>query len=275
MSTGRTEEHGKETPGPEAGDRDFETFAHETFAAYRLRDYQLEPAKAIARSVLQKEGRQFGVVFSRQAGKDELLSQLLAFLLWTYRDDGGSIVVAAPSFKPQAAHMAERLLERLRDAEIPGVKSKQGYVVACNRANVRFLSASPQANVRGQTASLLLVANEAQGIDAETWDAAFDPMAATTNATTVFMGTVWTQETLLARQMRYFEERQCKDGVKRLWKVDWTTVAAILPAYGDRVRERIDQLGVDHPYIKTEYLLEELDGAGGLFGPQRSGNAPG
>ncbi len=269
MGLGTTEGKEKRLPSAAQCDHDLDIFLEETFSRYRLRSYQLEPARAIVRSVRRNEGFQFGVVFSRQSGKDELLSQVLAYLLWTYKDEGGSIVVTAPSFKPQAATMAERLLDRLSEAELPGVKSKQGYVVTCNRANVRFLSASPRASTRGQTASLLLVANEAQNIDTATWDAVFDPMAATTNATTLFMGTVWTQETLLARQMRYFEERERRDGVKRLWKVDWKTVATILPAYGDRVRERIEQLGIDHPYVKTEYMLEELDGAGGLFGPQR------
>lgn len=37
----------------------------------------------------------------------------------------------------------------------------------------------------GRTADLLLVANEAQDIEPRLWDAVFDPMAASTNATTL------------------------------------------------------------------------------------------
>jgi len=51
--------------------------------------------------------------------------------------------------------------------------------------------------------------------------------------------------------------------------VPWPEVAAELPAYGDRVRERIAQHGESHPFIRTEYALEVLDGEGGLFPPQR------
>ncbi len=46
-------------------------------------------------------------------------------------------------------------------------------------------------------------------------------------------------------------------------------MAAELPAYGDRVRARIAQFGESHPFIRTEYVLEVLDGEGGLFPPQR------
>ncbi|MGI8963065.1 MAG: hypothetical protein ACR2GI_01010 [Thermomicrobiales bacterium] len=49
----------------------------------------------------------------------------------------------------------------------------------------------------------------------------------------------------------------------------WTVVARDIPAYGERVRARIAQLGEGHPFIRTEYELEELDGDGGLFPAHR------
>jgi hypothetical protein len=236
-----------------------------------LRPYQDEPAQAIADSIERGRGLQFAVVFSRQAGKDELLAQLLAFLLSRYRDKGGNAVVAAPTFHPQAALSRDRLLDRLTATVMTRrlISVRDGYAVYCNRASARFLSASPGANARGQTADMLLVANEAQDIRPEVWDAVFDPMAASTNATTVFLGTVWSRDTLLARQMRHLEEQERQDGIKRVWRVPWDEVAVHLPPYGDRVRARIAQLGEHHPFVKTEYCLEELDGEGGLFPAHR------
>ncbi|MFN8512149.1 MAG: hypothetical protein U0841_06085 [Chloroflexia bacterium] len=67
-----------------------------------LRRYQEEVARAIIESVRGGLGRQFAVVFARQSGKDELLAQTIAYLLNLYRDEGGSIVVAAPTFRPQS-----------------------------------------------------------------------------------------------------------------------------------------------------------------------------
>jgi len=90
-------------------------------------------------------------------------------------------------------------------------------------ASARFLSAAPSANPRGQTASLLLVANEAQDIDPAIWDARFDPMAASTNATTLFLGTVWDRNGLLHRQMEHLEELESRDGVRRVFSELWHT----------------------------------------------------
>src|ERR671910_2925982 len=77
--------------------RDVGAYSRILLPAYRLRDYQLGPARAIAESVTERLGRQFAVVFSRQAGKDELLAQLIGWLLTRYQAAGGTIIVAAPT----------------------------------------------------------------------------------------------------------------------------------------------------------------------------------
>src|ERR687885_888022 len=249
---------------------DIGVFSRGLLPRQALRAYQLEPARAIVDSVLNRRGLQFALVFARQAGKDETLAQLLAYLLNLHQRAGGSIVVAAPTFRPQSLIGKARLLARLDNPLNRGrVEERAGYVVALGRASVRFLSAGPSANARGETASLLLVANEAQDVEPDRWDAVFDPMAAATNATTVFSGTVWSDRTLLARQMRHLRALERADGARRVFTVPWTRVAEDLPAYGERVRARIAQFGRDHPFIRTEYDLQELDGAGGLFGPAR------
>jgi hypothetical protein len=254
--------------------RDIGDFSRIVLTRYRLRPYQIEPARAVVASVEERLGRSFAVVFARQAGKDELLAQSLAFLLLRWQERGGSAVVAAPTFRPQAALMRDRLLARLRDPLLAGfggstAEPRDGYAITLGRASVRFLSAAPEANARGQTADLLLVANEAQDILPDVWDAVFDPMAASTNATTLFLGTVWSQETLLARQMAFLRDEERRDGIRRVWTVPWQEVATSLPAYGERVRARIAQFGPAHPFIRTEYELQELDGEGGLFPPGR------
>ncbi len=249
--------------------RDVAAFSRLFLPERALRPYQIEPARSIARSVEDRAGRSFAVVFSRQAGKDELLAQIVSYLLFRWQRQGGSIVLAAPTFQPQAALMRDRLLTCLQQpaaaAFVGRATVQDGYTVTLGRASARFLSAAPRANARGQTADLLLVANEAQDIAPDIWDAVFDPMAASTNATTLFLGTVWSRETLLARQMAFLREEEARDGRQRVWTVPWPEVARHLPAYGERVRARIAQFGAAHPFIRTEYCLEELDGEGGLF----------
>jgi hypothetical protein len=146
---------------------------------------------------------------------------------------------------------------------------KQGYIVQYGEATARFLSASPQANQRGQTASLMLVANEAQDIDPAVWDTVFTPMGASSNATTLFLGTAWRRDTLLSRQIAHLSQQERDFGGTRVWKVGWEAVAQVVPEYGAYVRNQIAQFGDQHPSIRTEYFLEELDDAGSLFPARR------
>jgi hypothetical protein len=256
---------------------DIGLFSRVMMPHYRLRAYQREPAQAILDSVIQHQGRQFAIVFSRQAGKDELLAQLVTMLLFRYSQRGGTVVIAAPTLRPQAALSRDRLRDRVLGHPLTAsmLTPQAGGGISLGKARARFVSAAPGANARGQTADLLLVANEAQDIQPDIWDAVFDPMAASTNATTLFLGTVWSKATLLARQMRHLrqleaqEQEQEQDGHQRVFLVPWQRVAADVPAYGERVRARMTQLGEDHPFIRTEYCLEELDGDGGLFPEHR------
>lgn len=246
-------------------------FSHAVLPSRALREYQTPFVRAVTESIIKQEGKAFAAVFSRQAGKDEALAQLCAFLLSRYRLRGGSAVIALPALRPQGIIARDRLLERLANPLTgPSLRVREGTIVELGRASVRYLSAARGANSRGNTASLLLVANEAQDIEPDVWNAVFAPMAASTNATTLFMGTVWTSDTLLARQMRLLRELEAADGERRVFRVPWREVAGELPAYGDYVRNQIAQLGEHHPFIRTEYELEELDGEGRLFPPDRT-----
>lgn len=235
-----------------------------------LRGYQAPVARAVARSVARRQGMEFAAVFSRQSGKDEMLAQLCAYLLWRHHRRGGSIVVALPTLRPQGLISRDRLVERLDTPLTRGLlRVRDGTIVQLGSASVRFLSASPSASSRGNTADLLLVANEAQDIDVDMWDAVFAPMAASSNATTLALGTVWSSQTLLARQLRLLGEMERADGVRRVFRVSWREVERDVPAYGEYVRRQMALLGEAHPFIRTEYELEELDGGGSLFSSER------
>ena len=244
-------------------------FSAKMWPRYAMRAYQRRVAREIARSVEAHEGLQFAVVFARQAGKDEMLAQLEAYLMCRHRLRGGSILVANPTFRPQGLIARRRLLDRLGHPLVGRVRGSGGYSVGLGLTTCGFLSAAPAAQARGETATLMLVCNEAQDVPADRWDAVFDPMGAASHATQVFSGTVWTSRTLLARQMTYLAELERKDGRRRVFKVGWEEVAQHVPLYGEQVRARIAQFGRDHPFIRTEYFLEEMDAEGRLFGPAR------
>lgn len=249
--------------------QDVGEFSRVAWPRWALRPYQERVAAEIASSVERGEGRQLAVVFARQSGKDEMLAQLEAYLLCRYSLRGGSLVVVNPTYRPQGVISRRRLLDRVDSPMFVEPVKSDGHMVRTGRASCAFLSAHPAAQARGETATLMLACNEAQEVLPGRWDAVFDPMGVSAHATQVFSGTVWTSRTLLARQMAYLAELERKDGVKRVFKVGWEEVARYVPRYGEQVRARIAQFGRDHPFIRTEYFLEELDAEGSLFGPAR------
>ncbi len=160
---------------------DIGTFSRLIWSAFALRGYQLGPARAVVAAVRgDVPQREFVLIFSRQSGKDELLAQVLAYLLVLYQKTGGSIVVTLPTLRPQAVIARDRIVERLNAPRLQalGVRARvrDGFIVEVGKASVHFLSGAPTANACGKTASLLLVGNESQDIEADRWDAVGAPM---------------------------------------------------------------------------------------------------
>lgn len=242
-----------------------------------LRGYQLEAAKAIVDSVINRRGLTFAVVMSRQAGKNELSAQLEAYLMNVFqRVRGATIVKASPTYKPQTINSKMRLRDCLDNPwNAQFLRGDEGYIVRLGRCRTFFFSAHPSANVVGATASVLLECDEAQDVDAEKWNKEFAPMGAATNVTTVFYGTIWTSRTLLARVMRRLREQEAQDGVKRVFVIPWEEVAKVVPSYGEYVRKEMQRLGENHPIVKTQYCLQEIDEAGLMFPPERQARMKG
>ena len=264
----RRVEEGDEAPPFEPFVGGFEAFGTEVVGK-PLRAYQLAAARAILTSISQGAGETFVVMMARQMGKNELSAQLEAWLLDQHAVSGGTIVKAAPTFRPQLHVSLARLGATLHHARYEGVvRRSHGYRIGVGEAEAVFLSASPHANVAGATASLLLEIDEGQDVDAAKYARDFRPMAAASNATTVIYGTAWTPDTILEVQRAVNDDRTRTDGVVRNYVFDWTTGAAHNPAYGRFVEAEIARMGEGHPLIRTQYLLLTLDGRGALFSPE-------
>jgi hypothetical protein len=233
-----------------------------------LRPYQAAAARAIVRSVLRREGRTFTVMMARQMGKNELSAHVEAFLLYAHRLAGGTIVKAAPTFKPQLINSKmrlERVLSHL-PGELPrAVQSRFGYIIQMGEAAVHFLSAEESSNVVGATADLLLEIDEAQDVSEEKYLKDFRPMASTANTTAVLYGTAWSDDTMLARQ----RAANLRDDPGAHFEFPWTVLADLSPDYRAFVEGERRRLGDDHPIVKTQYRLETVDGAGRLFNAEQ------
>jgi len=76
-----------------------------------LYPYQELVGDAILESVLREQGHTYTVMFARQMGKNQLSAVLEAYLLFCH--ESGSIVKAAPTYKPQIVNSRLRLLHML------------------------------------------------------------------------------------------------------------------------------------------------------------------
>lgn len=236
-----------------------------------LRGYQLEVARAILDSVINVRGLEIAVVFSRQSGKNEVAAQVEAFLLNLYqRMSGASIVKTAPTHKPQLLNSKRRLAWALDNAWNRGLwKKEEGYIYSLGEASIVFLSGKPGTDVVGATASLLLEFDEAQTFSELKAEQEFAPMCSAFNATRVYYGTIRTSNTYLSKKIRELRRLEGQDGVKRVYLVPWDVVALEVPAYKTFVEAEIRKKGWNHPIIRMEYRLEEVDDQGGMFDLRR------
>lgn len=233
----------------------------------KLRSYQEQVARTVVESVLGRKGHSIVVVFPRQSGKNEVQAHIETYLLTLFQETGAEIVKVSPTWRPQSLN-AVRMLKRVLDQnkityELWGIES--GYIIKVGNARVTFLSGAPTAHVVGATANILLECDEAQDILKSKWDKDFAPMGASGNATTVFWGTTWTRDTLLARELRAAGEAEQLDGVQRAFVLNANDVAAEVPAYGEYVAGKVARMGRDHLLVKTQYFSEEVDSDLGLF----------
>jgi hypothetical protein len=222
-------------------------------------------------SVLRQRGRTITIMFARQMGKNETSAQIEAYLLTLYAGRGGTIVKAAPSFKPQIITSMLRLRRILDRGPLTRGRWRPsfGYMISLGAATTSFLSADSRANVVGATASLLLEIDEAQDVDPDKYDRELRPMASSTNATTVLYGTAWSEDNILQRQKLLNLAHEKDTGERLHFEYDWTHLGAISPAYHAFVTGEIGRLGKHHPSIRTQYLLHCLEDAGRLFSSEQ------
>lgn len=237
----------------------------------KLRAYQREAARIIINSILCRLGLTIVIIFPRQSGKNEVQAQIEVFLLTTLSRFDVEIIKVSPTWRPQTLNAMRRLQRVLRKniTKETRCEKESGHIQKNGRARIFFLSGSPTANVVGATANLLLECDEAQDVHIFKWDKDFAPMAASTNATRVFWGTIWTSNTLLAREMRTAQELEARDGIRRVFLLKAEDVAKEVPSYERHVAEQVKKLGRQHPMVKTQYFSEEIEGQCRMFPPRR------
>ncbi len=236
-----------------------------------LRAYQARVLRGLLAAIATGPAAPLTVMMPRQSGKNEIAAALVAFLLRAHAREGGTVVVCAPTLDPQARISADRIRAALAatDALLPpeGHTRSRGDTIAVGRAKAVLLSANPQASVAGHTASLALIADEAQDLDEDWFDRQFRPMAASTGAPTILFGTAWDGRTLLERAAAANRVRDAATphGPRHHHQASWREVAAALPAYGAYVEAEQERLGATHPLFLSQYELVPGEVAGRLL----------
>ena len=237
----------------------------------QLRTYQADPLKRVLESIENHLGDTIVLMFPRQSGKDEFLSDLMIYLADLYSLLPVGIVAVNPTYKPQTVTALQRFDAALQANNLThgAWRAQGGFMRILGQARISFLSGEPSANVTGATASLLLIVNEAQDISPQVYHQKFEPMAASMNATRILAGTAWTSRTLLAQEMRAALQAEKDDGRKRVFTVNADTVRRAAPWYGAHVDAIVRAHGRQHPLVKTQYFNEEIDAETGMFNAAR------
>ena len=235
----------------------------------KLYRYQIRPLRAIIQSVLHQQGLEFLLVFSRQSGKNEALAHLFVYLLNLYQRQNVQIVFGA--IADGIGRMMERTENRLDNLwNAPHWKKKNKPLRRqLGKAAIAFLSSHPQAFSRGETAHLLLAIDEMQDQDASHIEQVFEPMRAANNATAVYIGTAKLTTDALWTKKQELEAKEKEDGIQRVFFVGPDEITKENKLYGRFLAGKLKKHGRNHPIIASEYYLEPIDGAGGLFDGRR------
>lgn len=234
-----------------------------------LYNYQLDPVRAVIRSVLLGQGHEFLLVFPRQSGKNEAVAHLSVYLMNLFQRRGGNMVFGAMG--DSLGRGLRRLEERLDNPWNRGYWHKKSRPIcrSLGQAGAIFISTHQTTAARGETADWLLVIDELQDQSAAHLEAVFEPMRAANNATALFIGTVKSAYDALWHKKAELEAEQDKDGRQRVFLVSSDAVVADNPAYGRFLAGKIRRLGRRHPIVASEYFNEPLSGSGGLFDRRR------
>ena len=237
----------------------------------QLRPYQVAPIASLQDSIQNQYGDTIIIVFPRQSGKDEFLIQLMAYMLYIHSDFPLSMVAVNPTYKPQTVNALIRFDQVLaRNPLTSRLWRKKGeFMRLMDQARISFLSGDSKSNVVGATASLLLIINEAQDISPSFFQHKLHPMVASTRATCLLAGTLWTSHTFLSQEIRHARYSEKLDGRQRIFMVDADHVRQTLPAYGKHVDSVVARWGREHPLVKTQYFNEEIDATTGMFNAAR------
>jgi Terminase large subunit, T4likevirus-type, N-terminal/Terminase RNaseH-like domain len=245
-----------------------------------LHPYQEPFGKRIVESVLINDGEEVTGLASRQSGKTETVSDVVAALMILlprlariYPDllgqfkDGLWVGMFAPvegqvetMFQRTISRLtSERAVEIMGDPEIDDQTKRVGGVVktvklAKSGSFVSMMTANPRAKIESKTFHLIII-DEAQEADDFVVAKSIAPMLAYHAGTMVKSGTPTTRKNNFYRSIQLNRRRQtAKKGAKQNhFQWDWKDVAKINPNYERFIRKEMLRIGEDSDEFQMSY----------------------
>lgn len=207
---------------------------------------------------------------ARQWGKNECAATVHARHLVRRVGRGGTIVRAAPTFRPQIVNSISRLQRLLRNDPLVDMSlfaMRHGYIARYGAidqvpSEVMFMSSDEQASQEGATADVLLDMDEAHKTDVAVYEERFEPFTASTNAPRVLWGVAGCKDDLLFKEK---EKNLASGRSHRVIEIPAKTIAEYRPLYRKHYEGRVERLGPSHPVIQTQYDLIDIDEFQGAF----------
>lgn len=256
----------------------------DVISGIKLHGYQRPFARRIFNSLITNDGATLTALFSRQSGKSETVANtivaamiMLPRLAKVYPDLLGKFKrgLWVGAFAPtdgQTDIIYGRIVSRLtsdiavefmRDPEISDKLVKvPGKVPTFKLKNcgsfVSRQTAHPRAKIEGRTYHVILI-DECQEADDKVVNKSISPMGASTNATSIYIGTPTYWKGIFYKQIQQNKREGTKRGTKTShFEADWREVAKWNKNYLLFVEKEKRRIGEDSDEFRLSYRLHWL-----------------
>ena len=250
----------------------------------KLHGYQKPLARRILISLITDDSATLTALFARQSGKSETVANTIVtamimfpILAKVYPDLLGKYArgVWVGAFAPTEAQTdiifgrivsrltSDRATEFLQDPEIADkVMKVPGKVPTMKLKNsgsfVSKQTAHERAKIEGRTYHIILI-DECQDADDQVVNKSIAPMGASTNATSVYIGTPTYTKGVFYRQIQQNKREGTKRGARQNhFEADWIEVAKWNPQYKKFVEKERLRIGEDSDEFRLAYRLHWL-----------------
>lgn len=261
-----------------------------------LYPYQRSFGLRICQSLILEDGEELTALFSRQAGKTEVVSCVIVGLcvilptlakmknlkqddrIAKYKD-GLWVGIFAPSYelagimhsRMSTRMSSESMREVLSDPDL-GIELQGGRKVLRlqNGSYVDANSAGPQANIEGKTYHLM-ICEETQDISNYKIRKSIHPMGASTNATMVKIGTPNQHKNEFFDACERSRKKTVSMGGNDLpthFQYDYEYPSKYNPRYRKYIEKEIERLGYDSDEFRMSYRLHWLLERGHFVAPE-------